>query len=254
MITDKTLVKQRFSKAHDIYRENAFVQNNLAERMAKLFISFAGDHLHSVLEVGSGVGTFTQSLLERSRIDQFFVNDISDMALLHTEQLLQNQTQHYSLLPGDAETIQLPKNLDAIVSTSCFQWFHDIEAFLSKTSALLNENGLLAFSTFGRENFSEIKNTLGVGLQYPSLDEYTQMLQTDYDILFSEEWSEQLLFQTPIDVLKHIKNTGVNAVAEQKMGKERLNTFQEEYLMRYTSSCGQVHLTYHPIIIIARKK
>lgn len=72
MITDKELVKQRFSKTHELYRENALVQNHLGERMAKLFVAVAGEHLHSVLEIGSGVGTFTQSLLERCRIDQFF--------------------------------------------------------------------------------------------------------------------------------------------------------------------------------------
>lgn len=182
------------------------------------------------------------------------MNDISDLALRHTEQLLQQQTQHYSLLPGDAESIQLPTGIDAIVSTSCFQWFHNIEVFLAKSSTLLNANGVLAFSTFGQDNFAEIKNTLGVGLQYPSLEEYVQMLQADYEILFSEEWSEQMLFHRPMDVLKHIKNTGVNGISVQSFGKERLHAFNEEYLMQYANACGQVHLTYHPIIIIARKK
>ncbi len=254
MITDKELVKQRFGKSHETYRENAVVQNHLAERMAKLFVSVAGEHLHTVLEVGSGVGAFTQCLLEHCQIDQFYVNDISEMALQQAEFLLQKQTQHYSLLPGDAETIQLPDGLDAVVSSSCFQWFHDVSAFIHKTSLLLNEDGILAFSTFGRENFSEIKHTLGVGLTYPSLDDYQSVLQADYDILLSEQWTEQLLFPTPIEVLKHIKNTGVNGILAQTLRKERLQSFHNEYVDHYSSASGQVHLTYHPIIIIARKK
>ena len=62
----------------------------------------------------------------------------------------------------------------------------------------------------------------------------------------------KLNFESPIDVLKHIKFTGTNALTEYRWSKSGLKNFESQYKRFYTSSEG-VYLTYHPVYVILEK-
>ena len=62
-----------------------------------------------------------------------------------------------------------------------------------------------------------------------------------------------LFFETPIEVLKHLKKTGVNGLNENPLSPSQVVSFCKDYKKQYMSENGLI-LTYHPIYIIARKK
>jgi malonyl-CoA O-methyltransferase len=119
---------------------------------------------------------------------------------------------------------------------------------------ILTTHGYLVFSSYGEENFNEIKKTMNIGLKYNSLQEQINLLSPYFDIIHAEEWKECIPFANPREVLKHIKKTGVNALQKEFLGKEKLHAFSENYIRHFSNADESVNLTYHPIIIIAKKK
>src|SRR5690606_5293290 len=152
----------------------------------------------------------------------------------------------YEFIAGDAEKIQIPSNLDAVVSSSTFQWFHDLPSFFVKTYESLQKNGTLAFSTFGPNNFIEVRKITGHGLRYLTLAQLKALLQPYFTIEYAQEWTEKIMFDSPMEVLKHIQATGVNSTNNEFFGKEHLQNFVKTYNRMYNENF-QVHLTYHPI-------
>ena len=105
----------------------------------------------------------------------------------------------------------------------------------------------------GKENLKEIAAVTGSGLHYYSLEELKKSLSMHYNIVTAGEERIRLTFATPLDVLYHLKHTGVTAVCRQAWTKGDLQEFCDKYAKLF--SCGNaVTLTYHPLYIIARKK
>ena len=113
----------------------------------------------------------------------------------------------------DIEQIPLTGKFDLIVSASTFQWLARPRATFAKLAAHLNTNGWLIFSTFGKNNFKELKAVTGQGLEYRSIVELSAWLSSEYDILYTEEQIHMLKFSDPLDILRHVKKTGVNATS-----------------------------------------
>ncbi|WP_044237092.1 malonyl-ACP O-methyltransferase BioC [Flexithrix dorotheae] len=253
---EKEIVKKRFRKSAGTYHQKAKIQQEVVKKLADIFSRiYPSSTISRLLEIGCGTGFLTQKILSNFNVNQFFINDlVNPENILEAQIKNQLSSKRVNYCSGDAESIILPTNLGAIVSASCFQWFNDLESFFHKISPLINKNGLLAFSTYGPENFREIKSILGTGLDYHSRETISHLLKSDFEILHEEDWLDLLKFQTPIKVLKHIKSTGVNGISHEFLGKEKLQNFISAYLNLYTNQDDSVSLTYHPIIVIARKK
>lgn len=203
-----------------------------------------------ILEIGSGTGFLTRKIVENLRPEKLVLNDIcEDMSTCYTDLL----GEHVTFLSGDAERLSFPTGQDLIVSCSVLQWFVNPERFFERCNTLLKERGYFAFTTFGVENLREISAVTGVGLQYRTLEELEQALAVHYEIITSSEEHICLTFDTPLQVLYHLKNTGVTAVKRQAWTKRDLHNFCDKY-SRLFSQGETVTLTYHPIYIIARKK
>ena len=69
-----------------------------------------------------------------------------------------------------------------------------------------------------------------------------------------EDYEKTCLFKSPIDVLRHIKDTGVNGVSDSYFGKKALLDFQQKYQTAYSIKNEGVGLTWHPILFIAKRK
>ncbi len=254
VLADKSILKKRFSKNSRSYHSAAVVQQKIVMRFCDLLKQFNTKKLNRILEVGCGTGFLSQRILEENKPAQFFLNDIKNEFYEELDELFSEQeTTSYSYLAGDAEQLEFPEQLHAILSTSTIQWFHQPEQFFKKVNYHLEEHGVFAFSTFGENNYQEIRATLDLGLSYFEKKSLEKMLDAEFEILHSEEWQEQLFFHSPREVLKHIKNTGVNGVSNFCWNKSKLNYFENLYTDLFGKQ-GQVSLTYHPIIIIAKKK
>ncbi|MBN1462510.1 MAG: malonyl-ACP O-methyltransferase BioC [Paludibacteraceae bacterium] len=255
MQTNKEIIKKRFSKKLSSYHQEAVVQKDIAQKLADIFSQIYPQKIQKALEIGCGSGFLTKAILTNTQIENLFLNDIADSAQIETKKILSKlATTNYQFLLGDAEHIDFPLQLDLIFSSSCLHWFNNLQGFFEKAHGHLQKDGVLAFSSFGEYNFEEIKHSLGLSLKYYSLQEQVDLLSNEFEVLKAVEWTEKIHFNSPLDVLKHIRKTGTNALSNKPFGKAQLSLFTEKYLKLFTQEDNTVTLTYHPIIIIAKKK
>ncbi len=252
---DKDLIKKRFSRAASTYSQKASIQQMVAGRMAWLIHRYVPrNYSHRTLEVGCGTGLFTRRLLKAVAPEQLVLNDICpDMARCFTD-LPVNRVR---FLSGDAERIVLPQGQGLIASCSALQWFNDPDAFFLRCYHALDDSGYLAFSTFGRENMQEITSLTGVGLPYRSLEELRSSLSATYDVLYTHEERFTLTFSSPLEVLRHLRETGVTGIRSQHWTRTDLTDFCNRYeacFSKLSTDGKAVTLTYHPIYIVAKKK
>ena len=139
--------------------------------------------------------------------------------------------------------------MDLIISNAMFQWFKDLEKVSSVYKNLLNKGGILAFSTFSPENFKEIRALTGLTLDYKSLQEIKNIFAKNYEVIYLEEFTHTLSFTTPLELLAHMKNTGVNSLTAQHWTFKEVKDFCDKYKALYPN----ISLTYSPIIVICKK-
>lgn len=239
----------KFSKVQKTYNENAIVQFEMAKKLASLIQNFCNSPA-KLLEIGSGTGFLTKHLLEmpNNNNPEFFLNDIND-----------NQTGFdlpaKSYIQGDILKIEIPEHFDLISSNAVFQWIDNLDILFSKLHAGLNDGGILAFSTFGIQNYKQFKNN-GTPKYLKLQDIEAMLIQNSFEVSYFEEEIFTLYFNSPREVLNHIKTTGVSTfgISEGKglWGKSTLKDFENHYSNNNSDDNG-IELTYHPIYFIAKK-
>ncbi|OOG17132.1 malonyl-[acyl-carrier protein] O-methyltransferase BioC [Sphingobacterium sp. CZ-UAM] len=253
---DKQRISSRFSKAAASYDSAAVVQGQIAEKMIRLLRNHVPIRPDRVLEIGCGTGLLSRLLLQQLSPKHTIFNDICPEMIKSVKSIVlpQHSSQHCSFICADAETCNLPGELDLITSCSTIQWFEDPSAFFARCHTALHAHGILAFSTFGEENMREISSTTGVGLTYHTQSALVaELLALGYEILSVEEELLSLSFESPLQVLSHLKETGVTGIKNHRWTKSKLQAYCTEYVDRYAVGT-RVPLTYHPIYIIAKKK
>lgn len=249
---DKTLIRQRFARATGSYLQTASIQRTIAERMVERIEQYVPeDCRQKVLEVGCGTGMFTRMYLQKHSPAHLFLNDICPEVQACLSDLPEEKTD---FLIGDAEKLSFPSELDLMVSCSAIQWFEHPVAFLSGCRRFVKPGGYLAFSTFGKSNMQEIASVSSVSLNYLSLDELKRELEPHYHIVYSHEEIFRLSFESPMAVLKHLKETGVTGIRSGVWTRGKLEAFCMHYFSRYARPDGMVPLTYHPVYMICQLK
>lgn len=244
---DKLLLKKRFEKSLETYDENAIVQNEMAIKLIDL-IKSQGNSFDRIFEFGVGSGNLTRLITENFEYKELFLNDIVKKSAFWAKKY----TDGFEFIHGDIEKIIYPENLNLITSNAAVQWVKDLDTLLEKVSNSLEKDGLFAFSTFGEENFIEIQKVFGISLNYLPIDVLQEKLSKRFNILHFEINKRELEFDTPSDVLKHIKNTGVNCLSVKNFYKSGLIKFNSEYKKLFASEKG-VKLTYNPIYALVQK-
>lgn len=252
----KSLVRQRFTRAFASYDRQAVAQQHICRRL----VSMAAGQLASlssprVLEIGCGTGGFTRELLDNFRHAGIFpvewvANDLAIRCPPPLSLLLRELPAIY--LPGDAEQTGFPGTYDLIASASALQWFAAPGMFVRQAVQMLQPGGLLLFNTFGPRNLEEVKALTGKGLAYPSEEEVKGWLPSSVVAIVETE-ELKLSFPSPLDVLRHLKQTGVTATSSDSWTRGRLQQFSREYVARYGNGNG-VTITYQPIYVLAQRK
>lgn len=203
------------------------------------------------MEIGVGTGFLTSHLARLFPDAEWYLNDISESS---REFLNNNAPLNSTFLCGDAEDMEFPGNLDLIASASTVQWFDDMPGFVSRAAEATNPGGWLVLSTFGPDNFREIRETTGEGLDYYTLAELCGIFEAaGYEVSSCTEYTRALSFASPLDVLRHIKATGVNSLVRTHWGPRQLAAFDDKYRAAHSVE-GGVELTYHPILLVTKKK
>ncbi len=240
---------RQFKKTLLTYESNALVQNDMAESLITLLKNKTGIAYNRTLEIGCGTGLLTKKIINDFAINELFLNDIIDKY----DTLIQKRVhKNFIIVQGDIEELSnIPDNLDLIISNATFQWIDDQPALISKLETKLNNNGILAFTSFGRDHFNEIKALTNIGLDYIDCDFYKTL--NKYELIHCSTETTQLWFPDPVSVLHHIKFSGVNGIETPKWTKGKLDAFCKSYIKRFNTLKG-VPLTYNPTFIILKKK
>lgn len=242
----------RFSRALDSYDQHASAQQQISQELTLLLAHYTGRHFRRVLEIGCGTGGFTRRLKESCIIDEWYLNDLCEGCHDKIARLFHGQP--ISFLPGNAEEITFPGRFDLIASASAFQWMKAPGVFLDKLAHMLYPKGILLFNTFAPGNLAEIWQLTGKGLDYPSPECLTGWLEKHFHLLHLREDKIVLPFDTPLDVLRHLKNTGVTATGDGTWTRGQQTAFCRDYLERFGTDNNKVTLTYRPLYVLAVKK
>lgn len=251
-MVDKAEIKWRFRRSVDSYDENAHVQKRIVEHLAELAGEYYTAPHGRVLEIGCGTGLLTARMLQKWPERELTINDLVEEMCSRTAERCRLPEQ--CCLAGDIEHTELQGVFDLIISASTFQWLATPRETFARLATHLRPGGWLIFSSFGEENFKELKAVTGQGLRYRSLQETEQMLAPHCDRVYAEEDRHVLLFDDPVDVLRHVKKTGVNASSSSSAWtRGRLQEFSKAYTCRFLQE-GQCPLTYHPVYYVGRKR
>ena len=249
---DKRLIAERFARARDTYSHEARVQQQVAEKMLQLLTERASPLFRRIVEFGCGTGSYSRLLLHKLQPESLLLNDLCPVMKECLTDLLPQDTVRF--IPGDAEALDFPEKTDLITSCSTLQWFNDPKEFFARCHRFLSEDGYLAFSTFGTENMREIRTLTGHGLDYLPIEALKELLAPHFETVYAEEEIVSLPFSTPLQVLQHLKETGVTGTVKKVWSRGRLQTFCNSYTEQFRREDGNVTLTYHPIYIVTRRK
>ena len=244
MQADTKTIKKSFAKSIDQYSAHAVVQKLTAEILAAEIAKNETD-FKTVLEIGAGAGVLTEQIKEKLCFENFFANDLTEKSEKYIKKILPNS----KFFAGDFRRINFRQKFDLIASNAVFQWFDNPEKVLSMCKNLLNPNGILAFTTFDKENFYELKNITGLTLDYKTADEWKVLLEKDFELIYEYEFEHALFFDNPLEILAHLKNTGVNSLSEKPFSVAQVKTLCENYRHAYPD----LRLTYKPLVFVARK-
>jgi malonyl-ACP O-methyltransferase BioC len=251
MRLNKERIRLRFARAATTYDNQAVVQLKVAERLVQLLRDLTPPPSR-ILEIGCCTGLLTKRVLNLfPDMTTFYVNDlVPDFAPLVNTRL--NSDPRVQYLAGDIEHIEIPENLDLVVSSSTLHWLDNLPVVLKKLYQCLVPGGSLCFSLYGTENLREVRQITGVGLDYYSIDELQNIVSEHFDILTCSEETVTLHFSDPLTLLNHLRETGVNALNETPWTRSRLDTFLREYSNLFGNG-EKVVVTYHPLYCKAKK-
>jgi malonyl-ACP O-methyltransferase BioC len=239
-------IKKQFEKSMKVYDKNASVQKLMGDKL--LFeLSKISTSFDNILEIGSGTGLLTKKFIKILNFKTYFANDLVEKSKNYIQRII----PEVKFLGGNALKIRPSKKIDLIISNAAFQWFDNLDKAIDILKLSLSQNGIIAFTTFSPENFKELTSITGLTLKYKTKDEIIEILKNhNFEILYNEEFYQRLEFKTPLELLAHLKNTGVNSLSEKVWTVKKVKDFCDKFAKKYTKT----ELTYTPIIIIARKK
>lgn len=105
-------------------------------------------------------------------------------------------------------------------------------------------------TAFTRGNMHEISLAGGVQLPLPDAARWKEMIPEDFDILSLKTADYDIDFDTPVEVLRHLKFTGVNGLGRSSGSPASGPAFVNRYPRLFD---GRYHLTYRTIRIILKK-
>lgn len=204
-----------------------------------------------ILEIGCGTGLLTRLFAARFPGADWTLNDESALLAGRAASFLQGAR----IICGDAASADLGRGYDLILSSSCFQWIEDSPAFYAKLFGILNPGGILAFSSFGEKNFRQTRELSGRGLDYMPFERLVCVLGAcGFSVLLARDRLIQMEFGSPREVLRHIRDTGVNGGFKSFWTPGAAAEFFRRYAERFPSPGGGVFLDYNPVYIVAAKE
>jgi len=162
-VFDRRGIKRHFARAADSYLAAAALQKEVEARLLE-----QADYLKAapkrILDLGSGPGRAAGILKKRWPKAEVIAMDI---ALPMLRQVPQQTRFRRPVKRVCADAQQLPfidGSFDFIFSSLCLQWVHPLPDALREIRRVLAPNGLFAFSSFGPDTLTELREAYaGIG-------------------------------------------------------------------------------------------
>lgn len=257
-------IERQFSLALKTYDQQACVQALMAKRLsdslrqlysASIGLENVSQPLNgsplNVLEVGAGTGLLTREVLQWLPVETYGANDLVGQC----RQGLESLSPALYFLPGNAMDLSLPaESFHLILSSAVFQWL-SLSDILACTHSWLAPNGILAFATFTQGNLHELAEDSyagdSVSLKYLSISETITLIeQAGFSIIDHSQFKKTITFDSGIELLRHLKLSGVNAAAPKPWSIKQVLHFCQWY----ENTGKKPTLTYCPAEFICQKR
>jgi malonyl-CoA O-methyltransferase len=243
---DKTQIQSNFARHADHYDLYAQVQDRVGQALLE---QCPAQGVDTILDIGSGTGTFTRHVRDRYSQARMTAVDLCPNMIEVARTKL--GTDHMVYVVGDAETVPLPGPYDLIVSNACMQWFSDLSGALETYGQALTDQGMLVFSMFGPKTFCELSHALSRLMGRPMAisaegfyhaTEVECYLRRVFDTVTVRCAVVEQAYDTVWDLLKAIKYTGTkgSGVGGQDLSRQHIEALDKIYRVTY----GQVVASY----------
>lgn len=200
-----------FQKQFSTYNDNAYVQKEVAINLINFLKRVGLNKKDIIFEIGCGTGIFTKEIINNLSPKILLLNDICDV-----ERYIKD-LKYSEFIKGNIEEICFPKS-EIVLSSSVFQWIKNFEKLIENISKNSSE---LGFSIYILGNLKEIKEHFNISLNYLTSQEILKILKKYFSEVIWEEESIEKQFSSPLEALKHLKQTGVTGFQKSDIGKIR---------------------------------
>lgn len=235
----------RFWEARQSYTENAPIQATMRQNLMRLLLPHAKDReFEKVFEFGAGVGDFSVLLQENLAYTHFVCNDINNHASILQARLKPSTRVAIFDMHDIKDQPLCLERFDLIVSNACLQWLNAKE-ILEGVVPMLASGGLLLLGSFGARTCYEVREILGIGLEYMELEDLCELLQgLGLEIVESGSETLKLDCGSALGVFRHFRASGVNSLSGNALNKSKILAYQARF--------GGI-ITYEPIYILAKQ-
>tara|TARA_B110000967_G_scaffold209584_1_gene266464 strand:- start:3830 stop:4615 length:786 start_codon:yes stop_codon:yes gene_type:complete len=224
-------VRSTFNSASRSYNENAFLQNEIAHRLAeKLKVISINPEL--IVDLGSGTGLLSDKAAEIFPSSHLICIDFAQQSLITNSQKFKVCANAYSL-PIKSNSV------DFIISNLMMQWCPDLKTLFNECFRILKPQGLFLFTTFGPDTLKELKRSWAAVDSSTHVNNFIdmhdigdQMLQSGFQSPIMEMEKITLTYEKVLDLMHDLKGIGAQNVPNRSKaltGKTKFKKMIEMY-------------------------
>jgi len=216
-------ILKEFSRFANNYNKINIIQRDVAKEL----VNRLDNKYNTILDIGCGGGEIYKNIIQNSiKFKKFTAIDISQNMLdIHPQ-----DDDRVELKAMSFDDTQLLENrYDIVISSSALQWSEDLDYTLSNISKLSNK---FLFAIFTANTFKTIHQLANIDSPiYPK-----EYLKNKIDRYFNASYSTlsyKLYFENSYDMLKYIKESGVNGGGKKLSFREIkniVNNYPYDYL------------------------
>ncbi|HOV13872.1 MAG TPA: malonyl-ACP O-methyltransferase BioC [Spirochaetota bacterium] len=257
-------VKENFNKYAEKYDENAVVQKTMADELFNNLKKYK-DIFNNILEIGCGTGNLSSLLINNLKYDKIFLNDISEKMIQRTSENI-NDKDKVNFLNENFEDLKSNKKFELICSSATFQWFNNLDKSFSKIYEMLNQNGILLFSTFIEDTFSELDNSFKltyqemnlpykkVTLDFKNKDDILLFLKKNNFLIENSYVKEyKYYFNHPKEFLRSVREIGAKVNSDEITKVSVMRKMFDNYIKLYQNEERKIVATYKVFYCICKK-
>jgi len=153
----------------------------------------------TVLDGGCGTGRVTEQLLAKLPRGKVIGADTSAKMIEEAKQRFAGNPQ-VTLIVADLTTIEIPEQVDAILSTATFHWIKDHDKLFSQLATILKPGGQLVAQCGGATNIAGVMAAIEEVMRSPT-----------YAAAF-EGWQGPWLYATPEETQERLAHAGFSDI------------------------------------------